>query len=116
MQYYSSMDGFEKDFLSVAKAQNGAYPKALANYLFREIIEDAHEKYNISQDDIEDMCRTAVNRAALFLEIQTHPGLYDAFALYAIIGLEWDASVATEDTEKTLNALREVASIKLVGI
>lgn len=43
----------EKAFLTTAKAQDGAYPKALANYLFREIIEAAHEKYNISPGDIE---------------------------------------------------------------
>ena len=97
---------FEKDFLAVAKAQDGAYAKAFANYLFREIIEDAHEKYNISPGDMEAMCR-----AALFLDIQTHPELHDAFALYGIVGLEWDAPVATEDTEKTLNALREIAEI-----
>lgn len=55
---------------------------------------------------MEGMCRTAVNRAALFLDIQTHPELYDAFALYAIYGLEWDAPVAPE---KILNALQALA-------
>lgn len=105
------MADFEKAFLAVAKAQDGAYAKALVNYLFREIIEDAHEKYNISQADMEAMCRTAVNRAALFLDIQTRPEMYDAFALYAIVGLEWDAPAATEDTEKTLNMLRGIAKM-----
>ena len=52
------MADFEKAFLAVAKAQNGTYAKALANYLFREIIEDAHEKYSSSQDDMEEMCRS----------------------------------------------------------
>lgn len=52
----------------------------------------------------------AVNRAALFLDIQTHPELYDAFALYGIVGLEWDAPTVTEDTEKTLTSLRELSS------
>ncbi len=83
----------------------------MVNYLFREIIEDAHAKYNISQDDMEEMCRIAVNRAALFLDVQTHPELYDAFVLYGIVDLEWDAPTVTEDTEKTLNSLREIASI-----
>jgi len=104
------MPNFEKDFLAVAKAQDGVYAKALANYLFREIIEDAHEKYNISQADMEEMCRTAVNRAALFLDIQATPELYDAFVIYGIVGLEWDAPTATEDTEKTLKLLRELSS------
>jgi len=59
------MADFEKELLAAAKAQDGAYAKALANYLFREIIEDAHAKYNISQADMEDMRYMAVNRAAL---------------------------------------------------
>lgn len=106
------MADFEKEFLAAAKAQDRAYPKALANYLFREIIEDAHAKYNISQADMEEMCQTAVNRAALFLEIRTEPELYDTFALYGIVGLEWGAPVATEDTKKTLAFLRDIAEMR----
>ena len=41
---------------------------------------------------------------SLFFDCQCY-----AFALYGIVGLEWAAPVATEDTEKTLNALREIA-------
>lgn len=39
--------------------------KAIANFVFREVIEDAHTKYNISQDDMRDMCKEAVNRSAV---------------------------------------------------
>jgi len=58
-----------------------------------------------------EMCRTAINRTALFLDIQTTPELYDAFVLYAIVGLEWDAPIETADTKKTLNLLREIIGI-----
>lgn len=39
--------------------------KALANFLHREIIEDYHVKYNISQKDMEIMNRKAVDRAKI---------------------------------------------------
>lgn len=42
--------------------------KALAYFLFREVIEDVHSEYNISQDEMKAMNRKAVNRAAAFLE------------------------------------------------
>ena len=35
------------------------FAKAMANFLHREIIEDAHSKYNISQEDMEQMNRKA---------------------------------------------------------
>ncbi|MBQ6416825.1 MAG: hypothetical protein IJJ65_11320, partial [Butyrivibrio sp.] len=35
------------------------WPKALANYMFREIIEDAHVKYGISQEDMKEMNKKA---------------------------------------------------------
>ena len=31
--------------------------KVLANYIFREVIEDAHVKYNISQEDMKRCAR-----------------------------------------------------------
>ena len=36
--------------------------KATANFLFEEIIEDAHAEYYISQDEIREMCKDAVDR------------------------------------------------------
>lgn len=91
------MDDIGKGMLIAALSQKDVYPKALANFMFREIIEDAHSKYNISQDDMREMCREAVNRAALFLAVQTDPKLYKAFAVHAIAGLEWDESEMTEE-------------------
>lgn len=65
--------------------------KALANYIFREIIEDAHVKYGISQDDMMQMNRTAANRAKLFLEkITGDRHMEMAFASGAIMCNGWD--------------------------
>jgi hypothetical protein len=103
----------DKNLLITALSQKDVYPKALANFMFREIIEDAHAKYNISQEDMKVMCKEAVNRAALFIAIQENPELYKAFAINAIAGVEWDESEMTEELfERMANvyeALKELS-------
>ena len=65
------MGSFEQAMLNTAFGMNDTYAKALASYLFREVIEDAHVKYNISQADMKDMCKMAVNRASRTTPIYT---------------------------------------------
>ena len=55
--------------LGAALAQSDAYPKALANFLFREVIEDAHTKYNISQEDMKDMCKKNCKQSCLVYSV-----------------------------------------------
>lgn len=83
--------------LEMAYAQSDVYPKALANFMFREIIEDAHTKYNISQEDMKAMCKEAVNRAMLFIAIKDNEKLYKAFGVEAYGCNEWDDSEMTEE-------------------
>lgn len=91
------MDSTDKDMLIAALSQKDVYPKALANFMFREIIEDAHAKYNISNEDMKAMNKEAVNRAMLFLTIKSDPDLYRAFAIEALGCNEWEESEMTED-------------------
>ena len=99
------MEDTDRLLLIAALSQHDVYPKALASFMFREIIEDAHAKYNISQDDMKAMCKEAVNRAALFLAIKDDPKLYRAFAIHAIQGVEWDESELTEELLDRMAAL-----------
>lgn len=82
------------------------FAKALANFLHREIIEDAHAKYNISQEEMEQMNRKAVNRAKLLAEIMLDTKKLDAFTiLYSLAVInEWDDPIETED----INDIRKV--------
>ena len=91
------MDSTDKNMLIAALSQKDVYPKALANFMFREIIEDAHAKYNISQEDMKAMNKEAVNRAMLFLTIKSDPDMYRAFAIEALGCEEWDESEMTEE-------------------
>ena len=93
-----------KWMLAAAYSQTDSYPKALANFMFREIIEDAHAKYNISDEDMREMCKKAVNRAALYIAIACHcdPIYLRAFAIYAAECTGWDDAEETEEIRQQI--------------
>jgi len=77
--------------------------------MFREIIEDAHVKYNISQEDMKAMCKRAVNRAALYIAL-THserPTTMSAFAIHAAVCDGWDDSETTAEIEKEMDLIAD---------
>lgn len=86
--------------------------KAMVNFLFREIIEDAHSKYNIPQDEMQEMCHKAVNRAQFLVDLKAGTGRFSEYSketlrllqqrfdvLQGICGQEWDVPEWTEDLE-----------------
>lgn len=60
------------------------------------MIENVHSKYGISQEDVKQMCKDAVNRAAVFLQIQKDDQLCKAFSIEAIDCLEWHEPEMTD--------------------
>lgn len=98
-------DKVVEEYIKRANMQSHVYPKALANFMFREIIEDAHCKYNISQEDMKAMCKQAVNRAAAFLTVISNPDMYKAFSMNAIVCSKWDDPEMTEDLVTLLDLL-----------
>ena len=103
------MDDIAIKMYKAANSQGGVYPKAIANFLFREVIEDVHSKYNISQEEMKEMCREVVDRAALFLEIQKAPQLLKAFSIEAIYGIEWDEPHVTEEFKERMEFYKDLA-------
>lgn len=103
------MDETLLEIYKIANSQDNVYSKALANFLFREIIEDCHTKYKISQDDMKQMCKEVVNRAKLYLQIRNDPKLNLAFSIEAYYGREWDEPEMTEDLKKRLKFYEDVA-------
>lgn len=73
--------------------------KALANFLFREIIEDAHAKYKIPDSEIKKMCKQAVNRAKYHIERIAKGDDVSKFAFryVACFSKEWDNPEITVD-------------------
>ncbi len=96
------LSSFLIDLYHSATMMDNVYPKALANFIFREVIEDAHSKYKIPQEDIRRMCKDAVNRAALFLQIVEDEKLLNAFSVEAYDCKKWDEPEMTEDLKARL--------------
>lgn len=69
---------------------NTALSKALANYLFREVIEDAHAKYKISEEDVKTMCENAVNRAEALIRIMDNGGSMQSIIGYSLYTKKWN--------------------------
>ena len=86
--------------------------RALAYFLFREIIEDAHTKYNISQEDVKAMTKMAVNRAALYLRMKD-----DAEQSACLLSMQgayvhnWDSPVETADVRRHREFIEKQAEI-----
>lgn len=55
------MDNCVLKMYAQANSLDNVGSKALANFLFRQVIEDAHSKYNIPQKEIKRMCKDTVN-------------------------------------------------------
>lgn len=84
---------------------------ALANYLFREIIEDIHSEYNIPDSKIKELNIKAVNRAKLFLEkIVYDSEMLDAFLIQAYGTTNWDKPEITSEEKQLLDYLNKIAS------
>lgn len=84
--------------------------KALANFVFRSIMEQAHVA--IPADEMRRLNQEAVNRAALANEMLIDGDAYDssAFILYATNGgdcEDWDAPENTEEIQKIRNRIRK---------
>ena len=87
------------------------HSKALAHYMFREIIEDAHVKYGISDEDMKEMNKKAANRAKLYLEkIQSDSDIRLVFCGEAVMCDGWDAPEISEEEERRLNFYLKGAS------
>ena len=65
---------------------------ALANFIYREVVEDAHSQYEISQYDMQCMNKMSVNRARFFVDLLDDETKLETFTkLYSLpVFREWD--------------------------
>lgn len=101
--------GITMEFYKRASLISNAHAKALANYLFREIIEESHGKYKISQADMKQMCKTSVNRAALYIKLCDDPKLKRAFLIEAMVCQQWDEPEITQDILEEQKLFEKIA-------
>ena len=87
--------------LSQVSGDPHAMAKALAHFLFREVVEDIHSEGKITDAEMKQLNKTALNRASYFTEhVLTSPDMKNAFKIEAILCTGWDDPEMTEDLIK----------------
>jgi hypothetical protein len=109
------MEDITEIFLEQSLNDEYALSKALAHFIFREIVEDIHADNRISDAEMEQLNREACNRAGLFVSyIMNDPDMRLAFSTESVFAREWDPPVMTEKLSAQLQLYKEIAS-KLKG-
>lgn len=105
------MDSFIRDILTRCLKDENAQAKALANFMFREIVEDIHSAGKITDSEMERLNREACNRAALLIDdILLNQETKLAFCVEAMPALNWDPPVMTEELERKRDFYHEVGA------
>lgn len=74
------MEEFLEDMLMTAMRDEYVGTKALASYMFRDLVEDIHTEGKITDAEMKQLNREACNRAALFWShIMTNKDMRTAF-------------------------------------
>lgn len=88
---------------------NSTEAKGLAYVLCRELIEDAHAEYKISDEEMKRINRRVVNRASLLMKLKAeHPKAYEKYiaANAALYCNSWDEPEEDEDVKKIIEELK----------
>ena len=103
------MDSFTQNMLTICMKDENVQAKALANFMFREIVEDIHAAGKITDAEMEQLNREACNRAALLMDdILLNRATKLAFCIEAVSVLGWDPPVMTEELEKRRDFYHEI--------
>lgn len=79
------MDDIIKQMLTKVMEDKHSGAKALAHFMFREIVEDIHAEEKITDEEMKDLNKAACNRAAFLIEhILLNEDLRTAFRIEAI--------------------------------
>ena len=104
------MDDFTRTLVIKALADKDSFAKALAHYMFREIVEDIHSEGKITDEEMDLLNREACNRAGLFGDyIMKDENLMKAFLIESNMASYFDPPVMTEDLEKRKALYDEIA-------
>lgn len=79
-----------------------------SKFYVQKVIEDVHSKYNIPQEEIKRMCKDAVNRALVFLEVYGDRWLSRAFLIESIDCIKWDEPKLTDMLKERVDFYKEL--------
>ncbi len=104
------MDEAYSLLLSKVANDKHAMAKALANFLFREVVEDIHAEGKISDAEMMQLNKTVLNRAAYLTDnVLVSPDMRNAFKIEAVECTGWDDPEMTEDIVKKNELYSEIA-------
>lgn len=89
---------------------NSLEAKGLVYVLCRELIEDAHAEYKISDEEMKRINKRAVNRASCLMKLkEKHPKAYETYlaANVAVYCRDWYEPEEDEDVKQIIEALKE---------
>ena len=99
-----------ENMLMTAMKDEYAGAKALASYMFRDLVEDIHSEGKITDAEMEKLNREACNRAALFWNhIMTNKDMRTVFLIESLNVTGWDSPVMTDDMKKRLELYQDMA-------
>lgn len=109
------MDTTYLQMLDKVAGDKNAMAKALAYFLFREVVEDIHSEGRITDAEMMQLNKTVLNRAAYVTDhILTSPDMRNAFKIEAIECTGWDDPEMTEDLVAKDKILSEIAGELMV--
>ena len=105
------MDDFLMNFVAVANNDKDALAKAIAHFMFRELVEDIHADNRITDQEMKDLNREACNRASLLINhILNDDYISTAFKLESVMCSDWDSPVMTDELNQRLQLYSDIAS------
>ena len=103
------MDTARIAMLATAMQDEHAAAKALAHFMFREIVEDIHAQGKITDAEMKELNKEACNRAELLMEhILPVRDLRMAFNIESIFCNGWDDPEITEELKEREKIYREL--------
>lgn len=101
--------------LSQVAGDPHAMAKALAHFLFREVVEDIHSEGKITDAEMMQLNKTVLNRAAYLTEhVLVSPDMRNAFKIEAVECIGWDDPEMTEDLIRKDELYSEIAGELMV--
>ena len=89
-----------------------AFPKAIAHFMFRELLEDIHAEGRITDVELSELNKKALNRASLLVDhIIDDKYMREAFGMESVFCSEWDDPQMTKDLEERLEIYRSGAEV-----
>lgn len=105
------MDSFTKQMIDKVMEDEHSAAKALAYFMFREIVEDIHAEGKITDEEMKGLNKAACNRGAFLLEhILPNEDLRTAFRIEAINCTGWDPPEIDEELERRKKFYEEIGS------